>query len=351
MIMSKGRKAYQIVINIILVLVALLMVLPLVLLFMSSITDENTLVVNGYSFFPAKFSLGAYQYIMQNSATIFRAYGITIIVTVVGTAGSLILASLMAFPLSLRDLPGRSILSFYVFFTMLFSGGLVPSYIMWTTTFHIKNTIWAYILPNFLLGAFNIILVRTFFSTSIPNDIYEAAKIDGAGYPTIYWKIVLPFGQAHPSDHRPVRGPVLLERLDQRPLLRQPVGYAEHSGAFEPDDTGHSGSGRPFHGRFRRVDADTAGIHTNGHSLCGDSAHSSGLSFPAEIFCQRYHAGRSQGLSGGSVALHPCRVDCDLPSLRWAKEFSPDHAFWKRLPDCVGRKQVRERLAALRNKK
>ena len=195
MIMSKGRKAYQIVINIILVLVALLMVLPLVLLFMSSITDENTLVVNGYSFFPAKFSLGAYQYIMQNSATIFRAYGITIIVTVVGTAGSLILASLMAFPLSLRDLPGRSILSFYVFFTMLFSGGLVPSYIMWTTTFHIKNTIWAYILPNFLLGAFNIILVRTFFSTSIPNDIYEAAKIDGAGYPTIYWKIVLPLGK------------------------------------------------------------------------------------------------------------------------------------------------------------
>ena len=66
---------------------------------------------------------------------------------------------------------------------------------MWTTTFHIKNTIWAYILPNFLLGAFNIILVRTFFSTSIPNDIYEAAKIDGAGYPTIYWKIVLPLGK------------------------------------------------------------------------------------------------------------------------------------------------------------
>ena len=66
---------------------------------------------------------------------------------------------------------------------------------MWTTTFHIKNTIWAYILPNFLLGAFNIILVRTFFSTSLPNDIYEAAKIDGAGYPTIYWKIVLPLGK------------------------------------------------------------------------------------------------------------------------------------------------------------
>jgi len=195
MIMSKGRKTYQVAINIVLVLVALCMILPLVLLFMSSITEENTLVVNGYSFFPEKFSLGAYQYIMQNSATVFRAYGITILVTLVGTAGSLILASLVAFPLSLKDLPGRKVLSFYVFFTMLFSGGLVPSYIMWTTTFHIKNTIWAYILPNFLLSAFNIILVRTFFSTSIPGEIYEAAKIDGASYMTIYWKIVLPLGK------------------------------------------------------------------------------------------------------------------------------------------------------------
>ena len=79
MIMSKGRKAYQIVINIILLLVSLCMILPLVLLFMSSITDENTLVANGYSFFPAKLSTGAYQYILQNSATVFRAYGITVL--------------------------------------------------------------------------------------------------------------------------------------------------------------------------------------------------------------------------------------------------------------------------------
>ena len=195
MFMSKGRKAYQIVINIILLLVSLCMILPLVLLFMSSITDENTLVANGYYFFPAKLSTGAYQYILQNSATVFRAYGITVLATIIGTSLSIILSSLMAFPLSLKDLPGRRIITFYVFFTMLFSGGLVPSYIMWTTTFGIRNTIWAYIFPNFLLGAFNIILVRTFFATSIPADIYEAAKIDGAGYMTIYWKIVLPLGK------------------------------------------------------------------------------------------------------------------------------------------------------------
>lgn len=195
MIMTKGRKTYQIVINIILILVTLFMVLPLVLLFMSSITEENTLVANGYSFFPQKFSLDAYKYIAQNSASVFRAYGITVLVTVVGTTLSVIMTTLLAFPLSLRDLPGRKVLSFYVFFTMLFSGGLVPSYIMWTTTFGIKNSLWAYLLPNFLMSAFNIILVRTFFQSSIPNDIYEAAKIDGAGYMTIYWKIVLPLGK------------------------------------------------------------------------------------------------------------------------------------------------------------
>lgn len=195
MIMTKGRKAYQIVINFLLILVAIIMVLPLILLFMSSITDENTLIANGYSFFPAKFSGYAYQYILTNASSVFRAYGITIFVTLVGTTISLLLVTLISFPLSLKDLPGRKFISFYVFFTMLFSGGLVPSYIMWTTQFGIKNSVWAYILPNFLLSAFNIILVRTFFQSSIPPDIYEAAKIDGAGYMKIYWKIVLPLGK------------------------------------------------------------------------------------------------------------------------------------------------------------
>lgn len=194
MVMTKGRKIYQAVINLVLALVAISMVLPLLLLFMSSITEENTLVAYGYSFFPSKLSLDAYRYIWNNGSTIFRAYGITIAVTVLGTAGSLLLVSMLTFPLSLKSLPGRKLLSFYVFFTMLFSGGLVPSYIMWTTQFHIKNTLWAYILPNFLLSGFNTILVRTYFQSSIPVEIYEAAKIDGAGFFKIYHKIVLPLG-------------------------------------------------------------------------------------------------------------------------------------------------------------
>lgn len=193
--MSKGRKAYQACINVLLMLVTILMVLPLVLLFMSSITEENTLIANGYSFLPAKFSLNAYRYILVNASTVFRSYSLTVLTTIIGTLGCVTLSSLMAYPLSLRDLPGRRVISFFVFFTMLFSGGLVPSYITWTTVFGIKNTLWAYILPNFLLSAFNIILVRTFFAATIPFEIHEAAKIDGAGHLRIYTQIVLPLGK------------------------------------------------------------------------------------------------------------------------------------------------------------
>lgn len=195
MVESRKMKLYQLVINFFLLLVTLCMVLPLVLLFLSSITDEKVLVANGYSFLPEKFSLAAYEYIVQQASTIWRAYGITVFVTLAGTAGSLFLGSLMAFPISIRELPGRSFISFFVFFTMLFSGGLVPSYIMWTTIFGIRNTLYAYLLPNFLLSAFNIILIRTFFQSNIPGEIYDAAKIDGASYIKIYWKIVLPLGK------------------------------------------------------------------------------------------------------------------------------------------------------------
>jgi putative aldouronate transport system permease protein len=179
MILSGSRKIYQAVINGALIAVTLWMILPMILLFMSSITEENSLITNGYSFFPGKLSLASYLYITTNASSVFKAYGITIFVTVLGTASSLLLTSLVAFPLSLRDLPARRIISFYIFFTMLFNGGLVPSYIMWTTVFHIKNTIWAYIFPNFLLSAFNVILVRTYFQANIPVDIYNAAEIDG----------------------------------------------------------------------------------------------------------------------------------------------------------------------------
>ena len=193
--MVKGHKKYQCVINIVLILVTLCMVLPLVLLFISSISSEKTLLVDGYSFFPKEFSMAAYEYIWKNKETIFRAYGITILVTAVGTLLNVLMSTMLAFALSIRKLPFRNVISFYVIFTMLFSGGLVPSYIMWTSVFHIKNTILALLLPNLMMSAMNVMLIRTYFMNSIPEAIYEAAKIDGASYFTIFRVIAIPLGK------------------------------------------------------------------------------------------------------------------------------------------------------------
>lgn len=104
---------------------------------------------------------------------------------------------------------------------MLFSGGLVPSYIMWTRTFHIQNTVFALLIPNLLMSAFNVIMMRTYFSSNIPDAVIEAARIDGASEFRILRSVVLPMGGAHPGHTGGPGGPRLLERLDQRPVLYQ----------------------------------------------------------------------------------------------------------------------------------
>lgn len=188
------KKWYQVVFNFILIIVALMMILPLVLLFVSSITNENTLVANGYSFLPDKLSLGAYEYIATNSSTIGRAYSISILATVLGTTMGLFITSMMSFALSIKNLPGSRVISFFVFFTMLFNGGLMPSYVLWTSL-GVVNTIWAYVLPFWLTNAFNIILVRSYFAANIPDELYESAKIDGAGFFRIFLKMAIPLGK------------------------------------------------------------------------------------------------------------------------------------------------------------
>lgn len=195
MIKSKSFKRYQLLLHIIMIVLALIVLLPILLLLSSSLTSERSLIVNGYSFFPKEFSLEAYKYMWNNRNTILTSYRNTIIATAVGTTANVLLTATMAYPLSLKKLPGRNVLSFLVLFTMLFNGGLVPSYLMWTGTFHIKNTIWALILPNYMLSAMNIILVKNFYVSNIPEAIYEAAEIDGASYFRIFRQIVLPLGK------------------------------------------------------------------------------------------------------------------------------------------------------------
>ena len=190
--MVEKGKAFRIFSNVLMILIGICSIAPFLLLIMSSVTDEQSLVSNGYSFFPKEYSLYAYKYLLADSTSMVRAYGISILVTAVGTVANLLLTTLYAYPLSRKDLPGRNIFAFYLFFTMLFSGGLVPSYIMWSRTFHINNTIFALIVPNLLLGAFNVIMMRTYFTTNIPDAVIEAARIDGAGEIRILYRIVLP---------------------------------------------------------------------------------------------------------------------------------------------------------------
>ena len=171
---------------------SLISVIPLILLVIASFTDNEYALAHGFSFFPEKWSADAYLYITGQIGTIGRAYLMTILVTVIGTTLSIFLTCGVAFALSRKDLPGRKILNIFCIIPMLFSGGIVASYYVWVNVFHIKNTIWALILPGLLLSTFNIILVKNYFTNSIPEALLEAARMDGASEMYIFWKIVLP---------------------------------------------------------------------------------------------------------------------------------------------------------------
>jgi ABC-type sugar transport system, permease component len=190
--MQSSARVYQWLLNLVMLVFTLFCLMPIWLLFSSSLTDDMELVRSGYAFFPDKISFSAYQYLWNTSSEIARAYGITILTTVIGTAAGLSLTAMVAYPLSRIEMPFRNSLAFYVFFTMLFNGGLVPSYLLYTNYFDFKNTILALIIPGLLMNGFFIILMRTFFATSIPTAIIESAYIDGAKEWKIFYRIVLP---------------------------------------------------------------------------------------------------------------------------------------------------------------
>ena len=161
---STSDKIYQGVILAILIVLALCAIMPFILLLSSSFTEEATLMREGYSFLPRKFSAYAYTYMFQsNAAKIFRSYGITFFITIVGTGASLLIAPMLGWVLSRKDYKRANKLTFMVFFTMLFNGGVVPSYIMYTRIFHMKNSIWALIIPGLLFNGFYIILFKNSF--------------------------------------------------------------------------------------------------------------------------------------------------------------------------------------------
>ncbi len=193
--MRKNINLFQIITAVILIALCILCLLPFVLLVSSSLTDETILIREGYGFLPKVFSVDAYAYLLRNSDMIVRAYANSILITFVGTFLNLLFTTLLAYPLSKPDLPYRNQWSFFVFFTMLFNGGVVSTYIMYTQYFHIRNTYFALLIPNLLLGSFYVIMMRSYFSQNIPEEVVEAARVDGAGEWFILAKIVLPMSK------------------------------------------------------------------------------------------------------------------------------------------------------------
>ncbi len=179
----------------VLILLTLAAIVPFVLLIIASFTDNNVAITEGFSFFPSKWSTDAYQYIVNEKDTMLRAYGITIVVTLIGTTLGLLISVMLAYSLANSDLPGRNFMTFFVTLTMLFNGGLVPTYLIYTNVFHIKDTLAALIVPNLLMNGFNVILIRNYFATGVPAVLYEAARIDGASEFYIFYRIALPLSK------------------------------------------------------------------------------------------------------------------------------------------------------------
>lgn len=191
---TKISKKADFMLNIIMILCTAACVLPLIIVFSASITDEKTVTMYGYSLIPRDFSLEAYKYIFKNIMVVLRAYGVTLLVTIAGSTLSLIIISLYAYPISRKDFKYRSVFTFIVFLTMLFNGGLVPWYMVYVNVLHINDTIMALILP-YLMTPLYVLIMRTFFMTTIPEGIIEAARIDGAGEFQTFIKIVLPLAK------------------------------------------------------------------------------------------------------------------------------------------------------------
>jgi len=191
--MKKQELKLQIIVNILFIIICVLILVPFLLVLSVSFSNEKDIAMFGYSIIPKNFDLSAYRYIFGNSKAIIDAYKVTIEVSIIYTVLSVILMAMLAYPLSKKNLKGKSVLSFYIYFTMLFSGGLVPTYILITQYLHLGDTIWVYIIPS-LISPWYVFMMRTFFQ-GIPGEISESALIDGANEYIIFFKMILPLSK------------------------------------------------------------------------------------------------------------------------------------------------------------
>lgn len=166
-------------------------IIPLLICISSSFSTEEALGRYGYRIFPVEFSTEAYKYIFSNGRQIWQSYGVTLIITISGVLLGLFIMSMFAYAVTRPSFPWKNQFGLFVYFTMLFSGGMVASYIINTTVYHLRDTIWILILTG-SVGAYNILLMRTYMRTSIPHEVIESAEIDGAGVFRCYFQFALP---------------------------------------------------------------------------------------------------------------------------------------------------------------
>ncbi len=189
---TKSEKRLAFFAHIVMIILTVLALAPFLLMLSGSLTSDSALIRTGYRFWPEEFSLDAYRYLFSEWRQMGRAYLMSIIVTATGTLVSLIITSTAAFAMTQKGVPGLKAVFVLFLIPMLFNGGIVASYINYTNVFQIKDTFFAYLVPNLLVSTFNIILVRNYISTSLPEALTEAAEIDGAGIWRIFFTIVMP---------------------------------------------------------------------------------------------------------------------------------------------------------------
>ena len=187
---SKDIKVFNILSYTLIALVAIICLIPFLMVVVGSFTAEKEIIANGFSFFPKELSLEAYKTALKEPMAILRAYGVTASLTVIGTAIGLFIVAMTAYVLQRKDFKWRNKVSFFFYFTTLFSGGLLPWYILMVKYLGLKDSYLSLLLPP-LLSVFNIIIMKSYMS-GIPQALTESAKIDGAGDFTIFMKVILP---------------------------------------------------------------------------------------------------------------------------------------------------------------
>ncbi|HIU66973.1 MAG TPA: carbohydrate ABC transporter permease [Candidatus Caccomorpha excrementavium] len=191
--MKKRKKsAFDIVLHVFFILMCACFVIPLILIVSASFTSESWLTSgNGFSLIPREFTTSAYQTAFQNRARMIRAYLVTFAQAGLGTLIACVIAGMAAYPLSRSNFRFRKPVTVIIFFTMLFSAGMIPNYIVYSRYYGISNTFWVYILPGMAGGAWNTMVFRTFFK-GLPESLFESAHLDGARELTVFFKIVVP---------------------------------------------------------------------------------------------------------------------------------------------------------------